>query len=1411
MIFIVVVRISIATFSGCFSNHTLRERNLTRRHRMNQLHPRRGRPSANAAIIRNVRAVSMGILFGVLCLLFFSFGARRGSSEGEPQSPAATAIPPRAVRSRLEVSSAPFVFTSDSVATEQPSQHPRGAIPLTTVTFAMTEVFAEAWQKSSDRLTFSSIVKIDDDSGISHKSFGAATFYGKSSLKLKYTTRRSLEVHMDTPFPFSSESGETVANVSHFLLLSLWEDAYRLAYVSSIDLLKELGLFFSQSRLVELRCSASSDSFGAPDGGVWSGGPNRLQLSDLSPSQRVADLCGETLGVYLMVEYPSAAILRAVSGYSRRSPQNGPKAHGTLGVPATFFAGQRECEDPASYAARIRSLGDFEDVPLKHSPQAVISTRNWMYFEKPPIYDVLDVPSFSRNSSLSPVYRRIESSISDFTVASLRKDAGSQDVATYFDLSLYLSWVAINTLLNNGDYDDEVFFYGIARLGENAGHREAVAAARYFSIMAWDYDSVFGGCHRKGRNAAKSDVVFCGETPIEKLIAAQAKGLSRRKVATDRSVFPMAYDYFSSLSCVLDRVCTPSRWEEIVSRHSRHLEQLLSRPSVRAVTFGVEIERFAKGAKRGDISPSSPHFIAQGRADLIAMFGKSHAKLSATLGAYGFPLTAVAHADLSTAETADRAGATSKRSPAAHAASHAGRCPQVTFSADGGDAADTEAISARRIISREHKVSTASVTGWVRSLVDAARVQIAASGVTFWQPDGSRVQGDSISLPLSFHTAGLYCLSVATPPTNFGGECPHSQSRVLLPFVIRDKSRGKAEFATPSFEKPDLQALAGDSPGAPATQSIGLSTVSPPFWYGANTALSLPDDSAPQDVHVPIEGRRFPVVVAATADGSVVRRNSKLGVGSAAASTPESWLLRGRSAITVVATNLEQARVAPDLSREGPYVVHASNEPLPSDVLFAMLGDDVGSRPTATASVPKVIPPLGSGFWVDFAGFVRDSLNDSLKAANVRRFNRQQGEAYHGVDGRRRTLAPHDNGQSETATASDGEDEESRRLFLVVDGTVPVTISGRGVRVVIPAGAVIMMRSSAGKIMVSGGAALVLDGTRDLPITVIGAPSSSSDASDGRAPTPPLAWDTFQALGGGRIEMSWCFVSSSGIKGRLEHGTGKHHSHSSAVTVVGDGSVAVLTNVFFLYLYGPAVSSGLGGRVEVRDSIVQWAELGIECVMCNFVTERSLWALFPSWTAPYADNDNDAMYLSGGDHVVRDSVIAHTKDDGIDTGTPEKFSGGDGGSLTVTGTIIEMITHEAIALSSSPKGSRHVEVRSTLIQYAQQGVEVGYSGRGMEARISDSIIQHCAVGARYGDNYRIAIEGSASFNRVRFLNNTVSAMNYLRRGASVELSARNTKGGLDGEDRFTFTDCSSDGSGQLAEKSPCYDAVSVRF
>eukprot|EP00759_Apiculatamorpha_spiralis_P056736 PhF_6_TR8294/c0_g1_i1/m.12763 len=414
-------------------------------------------------------------LMMVLIMIRFQ-GSRTPSSteESEPYFPPMTSSPHRIPKFTPKPTSNQFMggMENNNIPLQTIEQPPQPSM-ITNVAIEVSAEFADAWKNSDKRKGFTSKITF-----LPEKSTAScvATFYGKSSLKLKYTRRRSLHISLHAPAIVLG------VKMTNFLLLSLWEDQYKLAYRTSAKVLEKAGLFFPQSKLVELHCTGSA---------TW-----------CQP--------GTSLGVYLLIEYPSDAIHRVASENKLWNPD----------IDAELQSCLRQARLPVDGASKDSRPSNVD-----------VSTRNWFYFESPKIYDLLHVPSYTRNSTLSSLYRKLETDVGLLT--------------TRFDLPKYMTWIAINTALKNGDYDDEVFVFGTPnRLG----------------IMAWDYDNVFAECHRHGKQAMKEPLMFCAETPIEKTV---------------RNTPMLWGTYKNVLRCVLNTILTDKAWEQNLKESYEELEDVL--------------------------------------------------------------------------------------------------------------------------------------------------------------------------------------------------------------------------------------------------------------------------------------------------------------------------------------------------------------------------------------------------------------------------------------------------------------------------------------------------------------------------------------------------------------------------------------------------------------------------------------------------------------------------------------------------------------------------------------------------------------------------------------------------------------------------------------------------------------------
>jgi spore coat protein H len=116
---------------------------------------------------------------------------------------------------------------------------------------------------------------------------------------------------------------------------------------------------------------------------------------------------------------------------------------------------------------------------------------------------------------------------------SLDKDTGEglyKLLSEYIDLENYMEWLAINFLLHNGDYADEVFFYIDPETGK-------------YRIIPWDYDDIFAISPHEGKELRNK---ILGE----KLIFS-SEDLLDQKIASD----PYLYgEYLKRFKEVLDKL-----------------------------------------------------------------------------------------------------------------------------------------------------------------------------------------------------------------------------------------------------------------------------------------------------------------------------------------------------------------------------------------------------------------------------------------------------------------------------------------------------------------------------------------------------------------------------------------------------------------------------------------------------------------------------------------------------------------------------------------------------------------------------------------------------------------------------------------------------------------------------------------
>ncbi len=187
-------------------------------------------------------------------------------------------------------------------------------------------------------------------------------------------------------------------------------------------------------------------------------------------------------------------------------------------------------------------------------------------------------------------------------------------------------------------------------------------------------------------------------------------------------------------------------------------------------------------------------------------------------------------------------------------------------------------------------------------------------------------------------------------------------------------------------------------------------------------------------------------------------------------------------------------------------------------------------------------------------------------------------------------------------------------------------------------------------------------------------------------------------------------------------GHGSSHRHNQCLFYLSNGARVTLTDCWLVENHGQG-GHGEKGFLTMTRCLVQ------KCITAGqynggTVTLKDCALIeFPSETAPFADDDNDGLYLTGGAHSLTDCLIGWALDDGVDAGS------GSGGSVDVRRCWFESIYHEAMAWSEP----RIATVADTVALNCGQGIECGFDNPDVNA-------VHClstanVVGARFGDNY----------------------------------------------------------------------------
>jgi hypothetical protein len=217
-----------------------------------------------------------------------------------------------------------------------------------------------------------------------------------------------------------------------------------------------------------------------------------------------------------------------------------------------------------------------------------------------------------------------------------------------------------------------------------------------------------------------------------------------------------------------------------------------------------------------------------------------------------------------------------------------------------------------------------------------------------------------------------------------------------------------------------------------------------------------------------------------------------------------------------------------------------------------------------------------------------------------------------------------------------------------------------------------------------------------------------------------------------RLQASWAVLTGSGANPDWfgdNPGSGSSHRDEQPCIYLSNGARADLTDSFLVDHQGQAGHGEASFLTMTRCLVQRFITAGqynggtVRLNGCALVE-------FPALDAPFEDNDNDGLYLTGGAHFLTDTLVGWALDDGIDAGS------GSAGTVDVTRCWFESTYHEGMAWSED----RTPTVRDTVATNCGQGLECGFG-------TPDVVAERCLstanlIGARFGDNYDWDYDGS---------------------------------------------------------------------
>ncbi|MGB8491699.1 MAG: right-handed parallel beta-helix repeat-containing protein [Bacteroidales bacterium] len=311
----------------------------------------------------------------------------------------------------------------------------------------------------------------------------------------------------------------------------------------------------------------------------------------------------------------------------------------------------------------------------------------------------------------------------------------------------------------------------------------------------------------------------------------------------------------------------------------------------------------------------------------------------------------------------------------------------------------------------------------------------------------------------------------------------------------------------------------------------------------------------------------------------------------------------------------------------------------------------------------------------------------------------------------------------------------------------------------IPANSLVKITSdinitSTGSLTVAEGVVMLIREGADI---ILGGPVTFS----GTASNPVLVtcsrsgnyWGGFISDQGGVINATYTIFSQSGYN----NGDGYDYGHAGRQALFySENSTLILGHCFITDHIGQ-IFYPVNSSLDLDNILVQRAFTGGQINYSNLILQNSVFTDFPDDSSDFADNDNDALYLSASDARISNTVFMYAKDDGLDSGNEE------GGEITLTGCVFEACFHEGAALSSAGEVIKNHTFTGCTFTNCGQGLELGFSSPNHTVIADNCYFLNNGVGIRYGDNYDWSeVEGRMIIRNSFSLNNDRDVWNMIR-------------------------------------------------